>query len=321
MLRSLVGSEMCIRDRSTGGRFAGMQLLTANHHGPLSRPTWDFAANFCRNQNPANGRDGDSFPPELQEDLRKLSELHTTAINTERLSNLHRGSCEGRLDAALAAKRQAVASREACVVTLKNAMAEFDMRQSEQMACNARSNEAAATLLWVTKGEQDAVLELEAAVREGRTARQEHKAAAKTRHDTFPMARLCSVLDHATTRAEAVSIYRMEDRRLRERDTLKCGQLLDRAMSRSTQAESALFQAKGEWEAATQLASEAIAAADAAKAALASAQMQEAKAIDEQQLLREAIRTKSMAYGGVAGYGFPQLQGYNESLRPLARHL
>eukprot|EP00658_Telonema_sp_P-2_P078334 TRINITY_DN7307_c0_g1_i3.p1 TRINITY_DN7307_c0_g1~~TRINITY_DN7307_c0_g1_i3.p1 ORF type:complete len:256 (+),score=66.89 TRINITY_DN7307_c0_g1_i3:141-908(+) len=201
MLRSLVGSEMCIRDRSTGGRFAGMQLLTANHHGPLSRPTWDFAANFCRNQNPANGRDGDSFPPELQEDLRKLSELHTTAINTERLSNLHRGSCEGRLDAALAAKRQAVASREACVVTLKNAMAEFDMRQSEQMACNARSNEAAATLLWVTKGEQDAVLELEAAVREGRTARQEHKAAAKTRHDTFPMARLCSVLDHATTRA------------------------------------------------------------------------------------------------------------------------
>ena len=68
-----------------------------------------------------------------------------------------------------------------------------------------------------------------------------------------------------------------------------------------------------------QAATAAIEAKNAAASALEEARREEAKAMAQQQELRESIRTKSMSYGGLGGYGFPAVQGYNESLRPLIR--
>jgi len=303
-------------------RLADLQTPAMTRMG-LGMPQWDLANNFLRNQNPHDGLCGPSFPDQQTSKIAELNRQHAMTVDAEKEFNRDRARCETQYDQALVAKREAILHRDGAAVRLKQARKEFALREAERDACDQRLDESESILLWCNNAEGAAIHNHQQSAMAAIAAR--HDCAAEIRedapgnHSQQVMARLCSRYDHRATYSDAASIYRMEDRRLRERDSLVCGQFLEMASQRCTKAEAVLNQMELQYHEADAKAEATIAHALGTSQELAEARCAEDATVQRQQELREESRGAGLAYGGLQGYSFPQVQQYNEYLRPLSR--
>jgi len=302
-----------------------MSITPAMTRMGLGMPQWDLSNNFLRDQHPADGVSGPSFPPSQIDKLAELNQQHAKLLDDERQANRDRACCETEYDQLLVAKREAILHRDAAAVRVKEASKEYALREAERDACDQRLDQAQSVLLWCNNAENCAVWGHEESVAAAMTARFECASEFRQPEHMWSdrseklMAQLCTRFDHRATYSDAAMLYRMEDRRLRERDTLVCGQLLELATQRLANAESVLDDIEVKYEAADQKAQEATACAAQSAEKLNEARCTEDTCIKAQQQLREYSRGRGLAHGGLQGFAFPQVAQYNEYLRPLSR--